>query len=291
MKKFFKWAAISLGSLIILIVIVLGIIVISLNGRLSKTYNITTETFTAPNDSASIANGQRLAFMHCAGCHGDNFGGMDIINNDDIGKVSGANITSGKGGKVANYKDADWVRSVRHGVDPSGRPLFVMPSKEFYHLNDDDLGDIVAYLRTVPPVNNDPGMYRLTLLSKILATFGAFGTILHAEAVDHTAKRPTSAEPAETSKYGLYIAKTSGCFACHGDNLKGAKDPNPEAPPSPNITNSGNFGKWNFGQFAETIRTGKTPEGKLLSKFMPWKHFSRMNETELKALYLYIKSI
>jgi mono/diheme cytochrome c family protein len=291
MKKFLKWTAISLGSLIFLIIIVLGVMVITLNGRLTKQYTINSESITIPTDSASIANGERLAYMHCAGCHGENFGGMDIINNEQIGRISGANLTSGQGGKVKSYKPVDWVRSIRHGVDPAGRPLFVMPAKEFYYLSDDDLGDIVAYLGTVPPVNNNPGMYELTLFSKILGSFGAFGTILHAEVVEHNAIRPKSPEVGESVKYGFYMAKTSGCFACHGDNLAGAKDPNPEAPPSPNITKTGNFGKWNFEQFVSTIRTGKTPEGKLMSKFMPWKHFSRMNETELKAIFNYIHSI
>jgi len=46
----------------------------------------------------------------------------------------------GKYGIGGSYTDADWVRAIRHGVDPDGKPLVLMLSQEFNKLGDADLG-------------------------------------------------------------------------------------------------------------------------------------------------------
>jgi hypothetical protein len=51
--------------------------------------------------------------------------------------VKSPNITSG--GVTAQYTEADWVRAIRHGVDPRGRPLLIMPSEDYNRLTDADL--------------------------------------------------------------------------------------------------------------------------------------------------------
>ena len=62
--------------------------------------------------------------------------------------------TSGKGLYEITSAVEHWAgeRAIRHGVAPDGPKLLFMPSQEFQHFNDDDLGALIAYLKSVPPV-------------------------------------------------------------------------------------------------------------------------------------------
>jgi len=57
------------------------------------------------------------------------------------------------------------------------------------------------------------------------------------------------------------------------------------------LTSSGNVGQWTEAEFIQTMRTGVTPAGKQLVEFMPWKFYGKMNDVELKAIYLYFQSL
>ncbi len=66
------------------------------------------------------------------------------------------NLTSGEGSVTKGFTANDWDRAVRHGVRHNGQTSS-MPSQDFANLTDHELSDIVAYLRSVPPVNRDIG--------------------------------------------------------------------------------------------------------------------------------------
>ena len=85
-----------------------------------------------------------------------------------------------------------------------------------------------------------------------------------------------------TVAYGKYLALS--CAACHGDDLAGDF--------GPNITPGGTSGKWSEADFIRTLRLGTTPDArKLDSEDMPWKSFARLTDDELKAIWLYLKSV
>ena len=87
------------------------------------------------------------------------------------------------------------------------------------------------------------------------------------------------------------MTRITGCYECHGENLKG-KDPDSVGSPGPNITRYGNPGNWEFADFMKVMRTGQTPEGEVLNpEKMPWPHYSLMSDIELKALWLKLNSI
>ncbi len=46
-----------------------------------------------------------------------------------------------------------------------------------------------------------------------------------------------------------------------------------------------------FEQFRDTMRSGKRPDGSFISKVMPFGGFSRMDDLDLEALYLYLQSL
>ena len=72
-----------------------------------------------------------------------------------LGRLVGKNLTSGKGGIGADHTDIDIIRAIRHGVDHDGTALIVMPAEFFNKLGAEDIGAIVAYVRSVPPVDSE----------------------------------------------------------------------------------------------------------------------------------------
>ena len=109
-----------------------------------------------------------------------------------------------------------------------------------------------------------------------------------AEQIDHNAIYPETVTLTTDAKSGEYLSTT--CKGCHSPSFKGAPAHSPEEPPIPNITSSGNLGKWTEAGFVELFHTGKTPDGKVLSKFMPVKDFLLTDE-ELKAIYTYLHGL
>ena len=83
-----------------------------------------------------------------------------------------------------------------------------------------------------------------------------------------------------------------GCQGCHGKNYKGGPGTSPGEPPIPDLTTTGDVGKWSSDQFITALHTGKTPDGRTLSGFMPWSTVGKAHtEEELKAIYQYLHEL
>jgi hypothetical protein len=65
--------------------------------------------------------------------------------------------------------------------DPEGRGLIIMPSGHFYYFSDRDLGDIIAYLKSIPPVDREWPEPEFSALGKILIGAGILGNVIEAE--------------------------------------------------------------------------------------------------------------
>ena len=95
-----------------------------------------------------------------------------------------------------------------------------------------------------------------------------------------------------TVAYGEYLVNTAGCRTCHGVELSGGDPSDPESPPGPNLTPGGELGLWAEADFINTLRTGVTPAGRQLNpEFMPWESTAKLTDDELKAIWLYLKSV
>lgn len=293
LKKVLKWTLIVAGILLLIIVVVAYTLVSGADKRINKIYSVTPQKLMIPGDSATVERGRYLANVLCAECHGGNsFAGMTIFDDPQLGRVNSPNLTRGLGGIGSTYSDEDWIRALRNGVKPDGRAVFVMPSGDFSTMSDDDLVSVIAYLKTIPPVDREWNKeQKLTAFGKVLLQTGAFGNIIAAETIDHTPKSYENPMPGPTAEYGDYMVKIFGCRTCHGMNLNGGKDPNPEAPFAPNLTRAGVSGKWNSGEFKTAMRTGKTPDNRQLTDFMPWKALANMSDDDLEAIFRYLQSL
>ncbi len=290
--KILKWGGIALGVLVGLVVILIGVLYFLGGAQYNKTYDIQVAAVTVPTDEESIARGRHLVVTTglCQECHGDNLEGEVMIDEPLFARLVTSNLTPGKGGIGGRFSDVDFVRAIRHGVRPDGTPLVIMPSEHYNKINDDDLGAIVSYIKSLPPVDNELPETSPRLLARLFILLGA--PFLSVKEIDHNAPRPAAIEPSVTKEYGEYFALI--CAACHMDNFGGGPLEQAEAgdPEAPNISPSGEIGTWSEEDFIKTMRTGVTPRGNQLDKeFMQWDHFGQMTDDELKAIWLYLKSL
>ena len=293
MKRILKLIGKIVGGLVGLIVILVAVILGVGCSRFNKTYNIPVSGIEIPTDEASIARGEHLvqAVAHCGYCHGTDFSGEYIINNPGAeGIVVAPNLTSGEGGIGSTYTDDDWVRALYHGVNDEGRSVIVMPSLFFHVMSEEDLTSIIAYMKTIPPVDNalpetKPGPMLYALIGA-----GPLAEEMSGRVIDHNTPFGTAPAEGETSEYGEYLVTIGQCRACHGDELAGGQV-SPSAPIGPNLTPGGEMGFWEEDTFFSVIRTGTHPSGRELDSFMPWKFFSNMTDSELRAIRAYLLSL
>jgi mono/diheme cytochrome c family protein len=291
MKKLLKWTGILIGGLIGLVVLVIGTANVIAMSRLNRQYTVNTPAIVIPTDETAAARGQHLVevISQCSGCHGPDLGGTDFFDGPAVGYISAPNLTSGDGGIGAYYSDEDWTRALVHGVAPDGRMLLIMPSQFFRHYSDDDLGAVIAYLKSLPPVDRQLPSKKLSLLGNTFFGLNFFGH-MPAELIDHTAPRSTAPMPGVSVEYGEYLVNIAVCKDCHGDNLAGGS-PGPDSPWADNLTPGGNLAAWSEDDFITAIRTGITPAGRSLIPYMPWQEYSHMTDEELQSIWLYLQSL
>ncbi len=292
MKRILKYLAYGLILLAGIIGLFAFYFIHKFNAESEKKVVVELTAIDIPTDSTAVERG-RILSVGCRSCHGNQLEGNYFFDDPDIGKIASSNLTGAKGSPTEKYTDLDWIRSIRHGVGPDGRKLFIMPSESMCHLSDRDLGCLIAFLKTLPKIENHFEKASFTTFSKILAGAGQFGELYPYNLIDHERAQHVAHPAAVNSlEHGLYMMRSHGCISCHKEDLKGGKSPDPVSPLVPNISATGNPGKWTRAQFIETLRTGKTPEGKMLDgKFMPFAGIAPFSDEEIGSIYDYIMSL
>jgi mono/diheme cytochrome c family protein len=284
--KILKWIGIVLGGLIVIVVVAAVSLSVVGNAKLHKTIEVPNDTITIPTDDVSLARGKQIVTGVCSGCHGPDLTGMPLLADPSIGAIYAANLTI----LSQTWSDADYVRAIRHGVAPDGRELPIMPSDAWIHLSAEDLGSIIAYLKTLTPTGEATPLPSLTFMGRILLATGQFGQIFPAAYIDHSTPFPAMPEIGANVAYGAYLAEF--CKICHGENLNGMQPNDPSSPPAPNLTPGGELVGWTEDGFIQTFHTGVTPAGRSLdSQYMPWKDFGSFSDDELRAVWMYLKTL
>jgi len=290
MRKILKWIGIVVGGLVGLLVLAFLVLAVVGGAKASKKYDIPVETATIPTGAEAIQRGEHIAVIFtCTKCHTENLGGEILFEVPGMVSIPTPNLTTGAGGVGGLMTDADWVRAIRHGVGHDGRALLIMQSNTFHFLGDADLGALIAYLKSLPPVDNTLPERRIELLGRVMMAAGMFPPPA-VDKIDHTGPLPLAPEPGVSVPYGEYLSRT--CTECHGANLNGA----PFGPPgqeilTPNLTPGGWLNAWSEEDFFTTMRTGVTPDYRPLNEDMPWKNFGQMTDDELRSIWLYLQSL
>jgi cytochrome c553 len=283
--RWLRWTGRVLAGLVLLIVLVAAPVYALSSRDITRTYDFPDSPVRAATDSASLARGRHLveAIGKCQECHEADLGGKVLVDAPAMGRLAASNLTTRRGG-LGDYSDADFERALRHGVGRDGRPLVFMPSEAFAPLSDDDLAAIIGYIRTLPPVDRELPARRVGPVARALYLGGNF-PLLPVTQIDHTTNRSTP--PAGvTVEYGEYLATIGGCRSCHGLALAG--DANPEAP---DIT-VGRLGGWTQEDFFRALREGRRPDGSVINpEKMPWVRSGQMTDDEIRAVWLYMRSV
>ena len=315
MRKVLKVLLILVAVLVVLVIGVYAWATVVTNGRLAEHYETHRVDFPIPypldaaeitsaglDDAAAaklateraVERGRHLvtARYPCAECHGANFGGGVMIDAFPIGQLLGPNLTTGRGSRTLDYKPSDWDRIVRHGVLPDGRPA-VMPSIDFVRMTDQELSDIVTYIRSFPPVDAEVPQRSFGPLGRFLVASRQINP--SAEEIAHNEPHAAMPPPAAaTVEFGQHLA--SVCTGCHRQDFSGGPilGGDPSWPPSANLTpHPDALGRWTKDQFVKALREGVRPDGTPLkppmSAMVPFGQ--QMKDVEIEAIWLYLRSV
>lgn len=291
MKKLWKPLAIGLA---LLLVLAAGVVLAGLqlaDAKRARQVPVDVKPVAYRTDPAALERGRYLfASRGCVDCHGANGGGRLFLDDGGL-RIQGPNVTAAAGSAVANYQPVDWVRTIRHGVSPQGRALMVMPSEDYNRLTDEDLAALVAHIRSLPPTPGLPAVVDLPLPARVLYGFGAI--LDAAEKIDHRLPPAQPVAEGVNLAHGAYVANM--CLGCHGAQLAGGKIPGapPHWPAAANLTPAAGSGMAAYADadaFIRMIRSGKRADGSSI-QVMPFESLRAMNDTDLRALHLYLKGL
>lgn len=288
MRRVAKWIG---WALVVGVVLVAGLFATAwgLSERaLSRTWTVQDAPLAAAVATASLDHGRHLyATRGCSDCHGGNGAGKLLVDAPNVIRIVPSNLT--RSVRDPAWTDDALAAAIRHGVRPDGTPLMIMPTGDYADLDDHDVASIIAYLRTLPEVADDPGQTQVRPIGRVLYLLGKL-PLVPAERVDH-APRERKAPPAVADAvYGRYVAQV--CTGCHRSDFSGGLVLEPGTPPSANLTpHATGLATWDEGDFLHLMRTGKRPDGRELHRMMPWQSYRQMQEVELRAIWAYLSAL
>ena len=270
MKRFLKWAGVTIVSLVaVLLVCIYGVS----EYRLRQTFKIAAVAIDVPSDSAGLARGRHIFETRgCEGCHGKGMAGQVFFDQPMLARLVAPNVVRA----IRGYSNPDLARLLRHGVRPNGRGVAVMPSSTFYHLDDTDLGALIAYLRTLPDLGSDSlPATSMRLLARVGLATGKYK--LEPLNIMHDAPRASNGPDAASR--GQYIAKST-CSECHGQRLEGGED-------SPALSIVAAYSE---AEFTRLMREGVPKDGRKLGLMgeTARDRLSHLTDDEVGSLYAFL---
>jgi mono/diheme cytochrome c family protein len=204
---------------------------------------------------------------------------------------------------LKDWTDGELFRAITTGVSKNGRALFpAMPYPLYNHASEEDIHAVIAYLRTLPSVDNT--------VKESKAKFPV-NMLINTMPVKYN--YPVKPDEQNVTEYGKYMATIAGCIECHTPMVKG-KPVWEEAfsggrdflLPGGVLTTSNltpdattGIGNWTeemfisrFKAFADSSYLPHDVDiNKEFNTLMPWMLYSQMNETDLKAIYAYLRTL
>jgi mono/diheme cytochrome c family protein len=197
-----------------------------------------------------------------------------------VGRLVAANIPQ----IAKDYTDAELYRTIRHGVKKDGHPSFVMPTKAFYHIKEEAILDIIAYVRSLEPIDNDPPLpdMKLGIMVRTMLTFKQFE--IESTIIDHQERRTFANHEDTPIAFGNYLTKVT-CSHCHGDKLEGGGFMNT---PGLNLTSL-----YSRAQFHYFLKTGEGATRKEVGNMtnLVKECFKYFHEDELEAIYSFLETL
>lgn len=203
---------------------------------------------------------------------------------------------------LGDWTDGEIFRAITTGVNKEGKALFpIMPYLSYGKADKEDIYDIIAYLRTLEPVEADvpesASQFPMNFILNTIPVPAAFST------------KP---DKSDTLEYGKYLVTVAACRDCHTPQKQGAPIeelelaggfeflfPSGELIRSANITpdEKTGIGSWDedefvrrFKSYADTSSLVDVNQGEF-NTIMPWSMYAQMEEYDLRAMYSYLRTI
>ena len=265
----------------------------------------------APRAAAQLADpaarrGEYVAAAAgCLGCHTDEkanavaYAGGRALKTP-FGTFYGPNITPHPVAGIGKWSEADFARAIREGLRPDGAHYFpAFPYPSFTRIADDDLKDLWAYLRALPPSDrrNQPHELGFPFSWRFLVRFWKW--------LYFTPGRfaPDPKRSAAVNR-GDYLVNVLGhCGECHTPrNFLGGPKRARHLAGTPKGANGGgtsnltpaSLKKWSDAELAGFLQTGMTSEGDVTGEKMGEvvrNTTSRLTAQDLNSVIAYLRAL
>ena len=236
----------------------------------------------------------------CLGCHTEEkdkatpYAGGRALKTP-FGTFYGPNITPHPQAGIGRWSEADFRRALREGRRPDGAHYFpAFPYPSFTLINDADVRDLYAYLRSLKPSERPNQEHELGFFYRWRFLVGIWKWLFFTPG----AFAPDPAASPVLNR-GRYLATALGhCGECHTPRnflgaskrdrpFAGAKDV------APNLTPT-RLAKKGDGEVKEFLRTGLTPDGDVAAQSMAevvQNTTSQLTPADLDAVVAYLRSL
>jgi mono/diheme cytochrome c family protein len=259
-----------------------------------------------PQRTADLANGKTIFYAGgCVSCHA-------VPGADDKTRLGGGfglkspfgtfyvpNISPDPTDGIGRWTEAQFVTAMQRGTSPDGQHYYpAFPYASYAHMRLDDVRDVFAFLKTLPPVTGRVRDHDLPFPFNIRRTVGVWKFLFF----DDTPFTPDASQTAQWNR-GAYLVNAPGhCAECHSSrNILGgiiasqrfAGGPNPEGDGwVPNITQKG-LADWKASDIAYMLETGQTPDGDSVGSTMTavTRNTEHLSNEDRAAIAAYIKSL
>jgi mono/diheme cytochrome c family protein len=215
------------------------------------------------------------------------------------GTLESSNITSAA---LKDWTDGEVLRAVTEGVAKDGKALFpMMPYMNYGTLDRSDIESIIAYVRTLAPVENQTPPTKLPFPLNIIIPTIPRGA--------RFAPRP---DTTDLVAHGKYLATMASCGECHSQRVRGEIPPGLEwaggmefelpfgVVRSANLTPDretgiGHLSKDDFIAKFKSYSPGTFVPAEVglegANTVMPWMLYSGMTDYDLGAIFEYLKTL
>lgn len=267
------------------------------------------DSFWETAGTPDVKNGALVFSMGgCVSCHmapkaeGDArlvlAGGVAI--DSPFGKFHVPNISPDETAGIGNWTLAQFGNALTRGVGPEGEHLYPsLPYGSYARMTAKDVGDLFAYIKTLPKSDNVAPPHELGFPFNIRLALGGWKFLYLNEQ-----PRVTLANADEKVKRGQYIVEGPGhCGECHtprdalggflaGQWLAGAANPEGKGR-IPNITPEGSIASWSEGDIVTYLTDGNTPDFDFVGGTMVevQQNMAKLPASDREAIAAYLKVI
>lgn len=253
-----------------------------------------------------LANGKELfTAAGCVSCHAvpkqpDRTllgGGLALAS--PFGTFYVPNISPDPTDGIGGWSEAQFVTALTKGTSEDGEHLYpAFPYTSYQHMTFDDLRDLFAYLKTLPPVAGRVRDHDLPFPFSIRRGLGLWKLLF----LDG---KPFMPDPSKSPQWnrGAYLVNGPGhCAECHSPrnalggiiaSLRFTGGPAPDGQGGvPNITQF-KLKDWTVAEIADTLETGMTADADRVGGNMVEvvRSTSRLTAADREAMATYVKSL